>query len=220
MRSVVLRPTVRCPGCQLPPRWCICGAKREVVSPLQVEVLIHHRERYRPSSTGSLIQRVVSGARSHEYRRERRLAAGEVQLAGRELWILHPHGETVPADARPENIQVLLLDGAWKEAATMAQDVTGWGRLVSLPMQGESRYWLRSQVDGHRFSSVEALIFLYDCLGLREAAEALRLQFELHVYVSLRARGQKMLALEFLAGSPIKNAFADLIAQLDVRRPH
>jgi DTW domain-containing protein len=219
MRSVVLKSSERCPQCQLPLRWCVCAAHREVHSALQVDVLVHHRERHRPSSTGNLIHRVVAGSRQHEWRLERGLTAADVRVAERELWILHPHGEPAPAHVRPEQVQVLLLDGSWREAAAMAQEVRGWGRLVSLPMSGESRYWLRSQSDAKRFSTVEALLFLLERFGLSEPREILRLQFELHVYASLRARGQKMAAVEFLEHSPIRTAFADLIAQFNVRRP-
>lgn len=219
MRSVVLKPTERCSRCQLPPRWCVCPAHRDVTTPLQIDVLMHHRERYRPSSTGNLIKRIVPRSRQHDYRRERRMTAGDVRVAGRELWVLHPHGLPAPTDVAPERIQVLLLDGSWREASAMAQEVSGWGRLVSLPMAGESRYWLRSQADERRFSTVEALLFLLDRLGLTKAYETLRLQFELHVYASLRSRGQKNAAADFLATSPIAAAFPELIAQLEVRRP-
>lgn len=219
MRSVVLKSSARCPRCQLPLRWCVCAAHRGVASPLQVDVLVHHRERHRPSSTGNLIHRVVLGSRHHEWRRERQLTAAEIRIGGRELWILHPHGEPAPGGATPEQVQLLLLDGSWREASAMAQEVRGWGRLVGLPMHGESRYWLRSQADANRFSTVEALMFLFDHFHLRSAHEELRLQFELHVYASLRARGQKASAGEFLATSPIMEVFGELIAQLDVRRP-
>jgi hypothetical protein len=47
----------------------------------------------------------------------------------------------------------------------------------------------------------------------------LRLQFELHVYANLRARGRKEAAAKFLAGSPVAAALPDLIEQLNVRRP-
>jgi DTW domain-containing protein YfiP len=219
MRSVVLQSSERCPRCQLPLRWCICAAHRAVDLPLQVDVLVHHRERHRPSSTGNLIHRVVTGSRQYEWRRERRLTAADVSVGARELWILHPQGEPMPGHLAPEQVQVLLLDGSWREASAMAQEVRGWGRLVSLPMVGPSRYWLRSQTDDRRFSTVEALLFILERFGLDEAQAILRLQFELHVYASLRARGQKAAALEFLALSPIGTVFADLIAQLDLRRP-
>ena len=86
-------------------------------------------------------------------------------------------------------------------------------------MTGESRYWLRAQRDGGRFSTAEALLFLLRSFGLSAAHEALRVQFELHVYASLRARGRKEFAEEFLRESPVRTEFPDLLAQLNVRRP-
>lgn len=180
---------------------------------------MHHREEYRWSSTGHLIERVVRPSRRHLWRRERRLTAADIRVPDRELWILHPHGEPAPADVVAEKVQVVLLDGSWSEASAMAQEVSGWGRLVGLPMNGESRFWLRAQADESRFSTTETLLYLLRHFGLEREHEALRLQFELHVYAHLRARGHKDRALEFLKTSPITTAFADLIAQLDVHRP-
>ncbi|HYP16576.1 MAG TPA: hypothetical protein VEQ65_05145, partial [Opitutus sp.] len=101
----------------------------------------------------------------------------------------------------------------------MAREIASWGRPVSLPMSGESRYWLRTQQDGGRFSTVEALIFLYGALGFEAAARELQVQLELHVYAGLRARGSKERAEEFLVGSPLAAAMPELLAQLNVSRP-
>lgn len=200
-------------------RWCVCPAHEEAAVPLAVDVLMHHREQFRPSSTGHLIRRVLPAARVHGYRRERRMIAADVRLPGRDLWILHPHGVPAPAGVPPENVQVMLIDGSWREASAMAQEVAGWGRLISLPMAGESRYWLRAQADAARFSTVETLLFLLQMFGLDAAHDTLRAQFELHVYASLRTRGSLPQAEEFLATSPIREKFAAFIAQLNIRRP-
>ena len=218
-RSVVLQSSRRCERCQLPLRWCVCAGLAQTSSPLQVDVLIHHRELYRPSSTGHLVNRVIAGSRQHLWRRERRLSADEVRVAGRELWILHPRGEPMPRSTPPESVQLLLIDGSWRETSAMAQEIGTWGRLVSLPMVGESRYWLRTQADGGRFSTAEALLFVFKEFGLHSAYTQLFAQFELHVYASLRARGSKEAALKFLESSPIATEFSGLIAQLDIRRP-
>ena len=220
MRSVVLKTSRRCARCHLSPRWCICAAHRPIACPLEIDVLMHHREQFRPSSTGHLINRTIPASRHHLWRRERHLTADEIRVPGRELWILHPQGAPMPDDVPAERVQLVLLDGSWRETTAMAQEVRGWGRAVSLPMTGESRYWLRAQGDAGRFSTVEALLFLLRAFGLIEAHEALRDQFELHVYASLRARGHKALSEEFLAGSPIARVFPEVIEQLNVRRPH
>jgi hypothetical protein len=213
-RSVVLRPSVRCPRCQLTPRWCVCAGRHEIRSPLRVDVLMHFMESYRPSSTGHLIQRVWPESRQHIFRKERQLQPAEVIEPGRELWILHPNGSPPPAGADPARLQVLLLDGTWIQSTEMMRTVGAWGRRVALPMTGESRYWLRTQAGPGRFSTVEALLFLLRTLGLQETHDALQVQFELHVYASLRARGHKQRAEEYLAASPLRAALPDVLAQL------
>jgi DTW domain-containing protein YfiP len=193
---------------------------QEIVCPLAIDVLTHHRERFRPSSTGTLINRIIPASRHILWRRERQLTAAGVRLAGRELWIMHPHGDPVPPlMPAADQVQVILIDGSWSEASAMAQEVRGWGRLVNLPMSGESRYWLRAQADAARFSTVETLLFLLHAFGLAAAQAMVRLQFELHVFACLRARGQKVRSQEFLFRSPIGAAFREFIAQLEVRRP-
>jgi DTW domain-containing protein YfiP len=219
MRSVVLKPTVRCPVCELPPRWCICAAQRDLACPLQIDLLLHEREVARPSSTGKLIKRLFPAARQHIWSWNQPLAAETVINPERELWILHPHGHPAPSDVDPGNIQVALLDGLWNETATMSRAVSSWGRLVSLPMRGESRYWLRAQQDSGRFSTVEALLFLLDSLQLTKTSAELRTQFELHVYATLRARGRIDLAAAFLADSMLPQTIPDYLASLQQRRP-
>jgi DTW domain-containing protein YfiP len=219
VRSVVLKTSARCPRCALPLRWCICAAQRDLALPVAIDVVMHHRERHRPSSTGHLVNRIIPASRQHLWRRERRLSADELQLPGRELWILHPQGAPAPLDVPPSRVQVVLLDGSWRETTAMAQEVRGWGRLVNLPMTGPSRFLLRAQSESGRFSTIEALLFLLNAFGLASAHAALALQFDLHVYANLRARGHKAAAEALLAASPIRHEFAALIGELNVPRP-
>jgi DTW domain-containing protein YfiP len=223
-RSVVLAGTVRCEHCMLPPRWCICHALEPVVSPLQVDVLLHFREQWRPTSTGKLIERAVHGSRTHIYRRDVPKEREALVEPGRELWILHPRGEplsalggTIPDAA---GIQVLLLDGSWGEASRLMRGVERWGRPVCLPLSGPSRYLLREQQGEGNHSTIEALLGLMGALGLAEAEARLRLHFELHVYATLRARGRKAQATEYLETSPVRTALPELLDRLHARRPN
>jgi DTW domain-containing protein YfiP len=133
---------------------------------------------------------------------------------GRALWILHPTGEPLPVSEPPAGLQVLLLDGTWIQSTGMLRGVESWGRRVSLPMAGESRYWLRSQAADDRFSTIEALMFLMAALGLAEQRAALQLQFELHVYAGLCARGKKVEAANYLFSSPVSGALKELLPTL------
>ncbi len=218
-RSVVNNPTLRCTRCQQIPRWCVCEGLRTVDCPVAVDVMMHSREFFRPSSTGHLIQRVVAGARTHVYRHDVVPTRESVVRPGKDVWVLHPLGEPMPAGPVPENVQVLLLDGSWGEAADMKKAVEGWGRRVSLPMTGKSRYWLRTQQGEGQFSTVEALLFLLDALGLKKEHDALRVQFELHVYAGLRTRGHSALAADFLATSPLREAMPEVIARMHPQSP-
>ena len=58
---------------------------------------------------------------------------------------------------------------------------------------------------------MEALLFLLTAFGLSTEANQLQRQFELHVYAGLRARGAKAAAEKFLAASPIRAAFPELL---------
>ena len=219
MRRIVVGGVNRCEACRLPLRWCVCAARESVAIPLAVDVMMHRRERFRPSSTGHLIERVIEDARVHTWEREGQWTAEKLRRPGRELWILHPHGEAVPAPPAPESVQVVLIDGVWMESAVIAREALRWGRVVSLPMTGQSRYWLRAQQDGGRFSTAEALQHVLRFLGLEAAADTLNRQLELHVYASLRVRGYPALAAEFLRESPVPAAFPELLARLNERRP-
>lgn len=187
--------------------------------PLAVDVMMHRRERFRPSSSGLVVSRVVDDSRLWVWEREGQWKADALRRPGREVWVLHPHGEPMPSAPSPESVQVVLVDGVWSEAAVIAREALGWGRVVSLPMAGESRYWLRAQQEGGRFSTAEATIHLLRFFGFEAAGEALRRQFELHVYANLRARGLKERAEEFLRGSPAADAFPGLLSRLNERRP-
>ncbi len=218
-RSVVLGNSPRCERCQFPPRWCTCAGFRAIESPLAIDVLIHRREFFRPTSTGRLINRVIPASRGHVYSHDMPLDHAAIARPGRTLWILHPLGEPMPSDVEPATLQVLLLDGSWREAARMRPGVERWGRLVSLPMTGESRYLLRDQQGAGKFSTIEALLFLFAAFGFTDAHAQLRLQFELHVYAGLRARGEKMAAEKFLADSPVRTAVPELVDEMNRRRP-
>ncbi len=223
-RSVVLAGTVRCDRCRLPPRWCVCQALEPVTGPFPIDILTHHREESRPSSTGRLIERVVTGSRRHIYYRRAPHLRVDLASPGSELWLLHPRGEPLasvaPPAPAPGGMRIVLLDGSWTEAATMLRAVEGRGRTVSLPLAEESRYWLRDQHHAGQLSTVEALLGVFRALHYPEAEARLRLHFELHVYASLRARGRSHEAAAYLETSPIRLALPEVLSRLLERRPN
>ncbi|HEY0968476.1 MAG TPA: DTW domain-containing protein [Opitutaceae bacterium] len=209
-----LNDTIRCDRCRLLNRWCVCAGLEPVHTAVRVDVLMHRRERQRPTSTGHLIDRIVAGARQHVFTPGQPLDPTTVRDPARDLWILHPQGDPPSAGVDPKSVQVLLLDGNWGEAGMMSRAVVGWGRRVCLPMTGSSRYWLRAQRDEGEFSTVEALIFLLGFLGCADEQAAVQRQLELHVYAGLLSRGQKVQAARYLADSPVRTVWPELVRKL------
>jgi len=218
-RSVVLGKSLRCERCRLSPRWCICEAFAPLALPIGVNVLMHLRESYRPTSTGRIIQRIIPAARIQVYQHDAPLRRDAFVNDDQPLWILHPQGEPIHDEPTPPHLEVLLLDGSWREAARMMHEVRSWGRLVNLPMTGPSRYWLRGQQSEGTYSTIEALMFLLRSLGLQAEHESLQQQFELQVYAGLRARGDKASAERYVVDSPIRQVYANLLEKLSIRRP-
>lgn len=179
---------------------------------------MHYCEVHRPSSTGHLIKRLLPATGLYIGGGGRVIDRATVVRPDRELWILHPQGKLPPADAKPDNVQVLLIDGSWKQASDLLRSINGWGRTVRLPMSGTSRFQLRTQQSDHQFSTIEALLFLLESFGLAETHAQLRLQLELHVFAGLLARGKQADARRFLESSPARDAFPDLVARLDPPR--
>lgn len=217
-RSVVTRGTERCKQCQFAPRWCICAGLQTLVCPLRVDLLIHRREAFRPTSTSRLISRVILASHGHIFSPDTPLVREQIVQPDRTLWILHPAGELPPADTSAHSLQVLLLDGNWREAASMRKSVKSWGRLIRLPPETPSRFELRTQHSEDRYSTVETLILLLETLGLPKAAALLRVQFELHVYAGLRSRGCIDEANRFLAASALQQSLPAVIHHLQQRR--
>lgn len=228
-RSVVRAGAARCPGCSLPPRWCICHAIPSVDTQFQIHVLIHHHEHHKPSSTGKLVARVVAGTNCHIYKRESHFfpASGlppETLAHGRELWILHPNGEPLPAAAAPaadlRSPHILVLDGTWRQAGEMLHAVEGMGRCVCLPepTAEPSRYWLRDQREPTHLSTAEALMGVFKAMGDPAAEHRLKLHFELHVYATLLSRGCREIAERYLGHSPLLIEMPEVLDRLHTRQ--
>ncbi|MGC4071443.1 MAG: hypothetical protein QM760_02775 [Nibricoccus sp.] len=130
------------------PRWCICAGLR-TLDVLAIDVLMHHEEILKPTSTGHLIQRIIPGSRRHVFDST---TAPSIRHLDPAIRAASSGSSTPPAiHLRPDRIlpafRCSLLDASWAQAGDMARTISGWGRRVSLPMSGKSRYWLRSQQD-------------------------------------------------------------------------
>ncbi|MFZ4731898.1 MAG: DTW domain-containing protein [Pirellulales bacterium] len=227
-RSVVRAGAARCPGCSQPPRLCVCDLLAPVETGIVVRLLIHRHERNKPSSTGALVARTVTGCTSHLFQRATRQhpalgLAREAVGAGGEPWILDPAGEPLTEGAAgtgsADRLTVVIVDGTWREAGEMTRSLNGLGRRVRLADPGArpARFWLRDQPGPTHLSSAEALMGVLGAVGETAAEERLRLHFELHVYATLLARGRREMAERYLGDSPLLGAGRDALDRFHAR---
>lgn len=211
-RSVVLQGAERCDGCRLPVRWCVCRGLEQVDVPLAVDVLQHRGESWKPTSTGHLLGRIVTGTRIHVWDPRTEFSAAAVVRPDHEMWVLHPKGEAWPTEV-PANVQLVLLDGTWAQASEMLRQLGGMGRRVALPPPSTpSRFWLRTQHDGAHVSTFEALLLALSAMGRIADRDRLESLFELHVHAALLSRGKKVIAAEYLESSPVKTQLIERLA--------
>lgn len=165
---------------------------------------MHGKEAHKPSSTGHVVTRCVAGARTHLYNGTETDDLSSLLRPGCQPLVLHPRGEPFAPAMLREKSQIILIDGTWKQSVGMLRAVESSALKISLPMHGESRFWLRAQSETGHFSTMEALLFLIAQSGLEREHQVLTLQFELHVYTGLLSRGRKDFADKFLETSSVR----------------
>lgn len=135
---------------------------------------------------------------------------------GKETLILHPFGEPLDPHTNLDQARFVLLDGNWRQAATMLQSIEGVSRKICLPIGGPSRFWLREKQEGSRYSTMEAFIFLLRQLGQETLANQCQIAFELHVYAGLLARGKRDLARAYYLDMPKNDLIYQVVKRLGV----
>jgi DTW domain-containing protein YfiP len=119
----------RCPRCLLRPDWCYCSRVPTVQVRTRLVIIRHHKERFRTSNTGRLVQQAIPGTVLLDYG-----APGEqfdpawLPLDGAGL--LFPEGS--PAAAPPKTL--IILDGSWPQARRMVRRVPALGALPRLSL--------------------------------------------------------------------------------------
>lgn len=153
-------PRDRCYGCFRPADDCYCAVIPRIDNKTEVLILQHMRERFHPFNTARIVHRALQNSRllvDHNMHLASRLSLKPA--AG----LLYPGpGATLltdlPADQRPE--QLVVLDGTWHHAKTLARDIPilqGLPRYQLAPAS-PSRYRIRREPKAAFLSTVEATV--------------------------------------------------------------
>ncbi len=160
------RRNPRCLGCGLTPGTCVCATLPRVRFATPVAIVQHNRERFKPTSTGRLLARMVEGAAVLPYGiRGVPFDPGPLLDPSIEWLLLFPR-EGAPAldpgrrPAAGRRLGLILLDGTWSQCAHMSRRVPGIALLpcVTLPAGGPSIWTVRTQHDERGRSTFEAAL--------------------------------------------------------------
>ena len=176
----------RCPACMLKLNICICENldRLRIDSeqfPIDVVVLMNHKEWLRASNTAKIISRIL-GARvfvSGDTEDERDFDALIAQRRHNAV-VLFPSDLAVTWDevGRIGNTPdgrtlVIVLDGTWGQARRLNQKIDGSIPRIKITPSALSQFLCRRQTQADRVCTVEAVALLMTEIGLNDAASRL-----------------------------------------------
>ena len=185
---------VRCEACNLPALNCLCPYRVRASCGIQVWLLTHPLEQYKPTNTGRLIRDVLPDTRVFTWYRT---------LPDAELLALLDDPRYAPFVVFPDDqpgyaervvdvervverreagrIPVLiLLDGTWRQARKIFRRSDYLARLPVLPLvtERQTRYRLRKPASADHLSTAEVAAELLRQAGEEQAADYLDDYFE------------------------------------------
>ena len=213
----------RCAACLLGEAACICRWRIACTSALDVVLILHHDELFKPTNTGRLIADVLpANTFAFEWSRTEPDPA-LLQLlrdCSRYPVLAFPGDETSPRQrytARPaapveRKLTLVLLDGTWKQAGKMfrASEWLADLPLLNFPEPRTGGYAVRQAIRPGQLATAEAAAELLRLCGEVRAAAVLADYFAVFNEHCLATRGSRLPQalpehgrLVALAGEPI-----------------
>lgn len=143
---------------------CICALLPRLVTRTRVLLIIHQLEAVKPTNTGLVAARclvnsaVVYRGRIPEEKAE--TVGEEIAPEGVTSLFLFPHADATPLESwrgRSENIQLVVPDATWSQAARMRGRMARGLPCVSLPARGVGADRLRAAPRPGRMATLEAV---------------------------------------------------------------
>lgn len=173
----------RCPTCRMHLHACVCSTIPRLDLVTHVELIMHRRERDKPTATGELAVRCLVHGRVHVHGHEDApVDLRGLDTEGRRLLLLFPSDdarvltpELIAEDPRP--VTLVVPDGSWRQASRIARRVPGLegATHVVLAPDAPSTYQLRRETRPGGLATFEAIA---RALGVLEGAEV-RAELEL-----------------------------------------
>lgn len=187
----------RCPRCRMHLPLCICASIPRYALATRLVLVMHCRERHKPTATGPLALEALANSelRIHGYQ-DRPLDLRDLDVPQRRTLLLYP-GDDVPVlsaelldqDRRPVNL--VVPDGSWRQAARMGRRLPGLERveMVRLPEGPPTAWGIRREQHAEGLATFEAIaraLGIIESPGVQAGLETL---FRLMVQRTLQTRG-------------------------------
>lgn len=185
----------RCGVCLLSLNFCICSQRKKAHLtpdfPLEIWLLTHKEEQYKPTNTGRLIQHVLPQV-TRTFIWHRTAPDPDFLLLLKDTryqpYIIFPgdrggYDDRVVeyADQKSEKIPVfIILDGSWRQAGRMFRLSQFLQNLPVLPLKGQlqSQYKLRKAPDDYHLCTAEVAVSLLASHQQQTAADSLKAYFD------------------------------------------
>lgn len=154
---------IRCQGCGLPTRFCLCQKITAMSLNTSVSIVMHHREEHLASNTGRLAKLSMSQCQIFlRGRPDQTLDMSQVlERPGRPLF-LYPCEDAVDiSEFKPEDgpYHLIVPDGSWRQAKRVKKREPSLDRVPSIKISPHTtaRYLLRKAPRPEFLSTYEAI---------------------------------------------------------------
>lgn len=176
---------------------CVCPLIPTVATDARLVVIMHRRERHKPTSTAHLAALALPNL---EIRlrgfADRPVRTDDLTDGRRQVLLLYPHEssrlltrELIDSDPRP--VTLIVPDGSWRQAAKVPKREPSLQEVpcVHLPDLGPSRYHLRREPRPDGLATLEAIARALGIIEGPHAQAPLERLFQVMVERTMEARG-------------------------------
>lgn len=188
----------RCDDCRMHLELCICGEVEPLHTATRLALILHRRERNKPTNTGRIGRLVLTN--TQVFVRgfpDEPAQLSELEDPSRRLLLLFPREDAVPLTAEllaadPRPVTLAVPDGTWSQARRCARREEVLVRATAVIPRGDAptRYRLRAEHVEGGLGTGEAIARAFGVLEGPEVEAALMRLFDLQVERTLGTRQQ------------------------------
>ena len=181
----------RCHDCLLAEEYCICAQRKPTVADVEIWLLMHKEEAYKPTNTGKLIEDTLPDHCRRFYWHRTDPDPEFIKCLGDDRYIPHiiypddrgGYDDRLvyePISKAGKRAAFIILDGSWRQAGRMFRLSQYLQDIPVLPIKNQriSNYKLRKAPDEFHLCTAEVAMAVLDMSGETTAVENLQYLFD------------------------------------------